>query len=91
MLIWIFFIGDLLSLIALLGMHYDFIPGWRFAAWCILYLIMKGAIFFGDFLSVLDVILAVYMIIMLIFNVSWFLTYIGIAYLVYKLIFTMMH
>jgi len=75
-------------LIAIIGMHYDFIPGWRFAFTCIVYLLMKGIIFLGDFLSVMDMIIAVYMILMLIFNVSWFLTYIAIAFFVYKLSMT---
>jgi hypothetical protein len=88
MLIWIFFVGDLLSIIAMLGMHYDFIPGWRFPFTLIMYLLIKGVVFFGDFLSIMDMVVALYMMIMLFFNVSWFLTWFAVAYLLYKLMFT---
>ncbi len=90
MLIWLFFVGDLLSIVSILGMHFDFIPGWRFHIWCILYLGFKGAIFFNDFLSIMDIVIALYMLLMLIFNVAWFFTYIAIAILAYKLGMTLL-
>ena len=91
MLIWLFFIGDLISLFGIIGMHFDFITGWRIPIWCIIYLLAKGLFFLGDILSVLDIIVALYMIIMLVFNVSWFFTYFAIAFLVYKLVMTFMY
>ncbi|MFA5797611.1 MAG: hypothetical protein WC916_06290 [Candidatus Woesearchaeota archaeon] len=86
MFIWLFALGDLLSMLAMINMHYDIIPGWRFPFVSILYLVMKGILFFGDALTFIDLFFAVYMILMLVFNVHWFLTYIGIVYFVYKII-----
>ena len=89
MLLWLFFIGDLLSAIAIAGLHFDFISGWRFPIWCVVYLLAK-ALMFRDFMSFIDALVAIYMIIMLVFGVAWFVTYLAIAWLAYKLFMTIL-
>ena len=90
MLLWIFFVGDLFSLITMLGMHFHFISGWRWPIWCILYLVGKGVMFHGDVLSMIDMTVAFYILMMLIFHISWFLTYIFAIFLLYKLAMTVL-
>jgi len=73
---------DLLSGIFLLLLHFDFIP-WRAAFGFAMYLIIKGYLFKADFLSMVDLLMGVYMILAM-FGIKTFFVYIFFAYVIYK-------
>lgn len=86
MLIWIFNFLDAIVVLALLGGHFGFLEGLLIP--CFVYLVVKGIIFINDPFSILDLIIAVYLII-LIFGISTFLTYIFALYMLYKIILSL--
>jgi hypothetical protein len=77
---------DLIALLVTIGLHFDLITGWRFPMGSVIYLIIKGIIFRGEFLSIIDLLIGIYLFLMIVFGVHWFLTYIVIAYFAYKLL-----
>lgn len=76
---------DALVAALMLSMHLEIIAGWRLAIIGALYLIGKGIVLRGSFLSILDILAGVYLILMLA-GLRTFLAYIFAAVLVYKLI-----
>lgn len=90
MIIIIFAILDLIALINVVGLHFDLIPGWRFPMGSVAYLILKAIVFKGEFLSILDAAIGVYMFFMVIFGIHFFIDYIIMAYFVYKIGLTML-
>lgn len=64
---------DLLTVVAIMLYTYDVIPG-RFLISFIVYLLVKGFIFKGDFASIVDVVTAAYMFLMIFYTIpvlSW--------------------
>jgi len=75
---------DALSGIFLMLLHFDLIS-WRVSFGLAVYLIAKGYLFKADFLSLIDLLMGVYMI-MAMFGIKTFLVYIFFAYTLYKVI-----
>ena len=75
---------DLLVAISLFGLQL----GWFsvLAIPSIIYLLVKGIVFIKDPFSIIDIIIAVYIILLLI-GIKTFITYIFILYLLYKFFF----
>ncbi len=53
------------------------------------YLIVKGGIFFSEFMSKIDLILGVYIFLMAVFSLTSFMDYFVFGWFLYKLLFTM--
>ncbi len=73
---------DALSGIFLLLLHFDLLS-WRVGFGLAVYLLAKGYLFKADFLSLIDLLMGVYMI-MAMFGIKTFLVYIFFAYTIYK-------
>jgi hypothetical protein len=71
----------------LLNFH---LVSWSVAFGFALYLIFKGIMFKSDFMSMFDLLMGVYMILML-FGIRTFITYLFVAYSVYKVVISMFH
>ncbi len=82
------FLGFLDLMVAgiLLLLHFGLV-GWNLALFAFVYLALKAIIFFGDLASILDAITGVY-IILLLFGIHTKLTYVFIAYMVQKAVFS---
>jgi len=78
---------DFLSGIIMVLLHFGIIP-WNVAFGFALYLILKGIVFKSDFMSLFDLLMGVYMILML-FGIRTFITYIFAGYSLYKLFVSM--
>lgn len=86
MLIWLFSILDFVVLFDLIVTHYNWLISPILILFSIIYLIAKGIIFFGELLSMLDLLVALYFILFLFgINVS-LLFYFGVIFLIYKII-----
>jgi len=86
MLIWIFGLLDLFVLFTLIVTHYSWIVSPILILLSFLYLVAKGIIFFGEILSMLDLLIAFYFI-LIIFGVHFnLLFYFGVILLLYKVI-----
>ena len=86
MLIWIFALLDLFALFTLVVTHYGWIVSPLLIILSFLYLVGKGIIFFGELLSIFDVIIAFYFI-LFVFGVTFnLLFYFGVVILLYKII-----
>ncbi|MBT5023395.1 hypothetical protein HOK51_10905 [Candidatus Woesearchaeota archaeon] len=80
--------GDLLSALAIVLLHYDFLITWRIGLLFCAYLIIKGYLFLPDVNSVLDILCGVYMFIML-FGITTPLTWIVVIYVGQKSLFSL--
>jgi len=86
MLIWIFALLDLFVLFTLIVTHYSWIVSPVLILLSFLYLIGKGVVFFGELLSMLDLVIAVYFVLFA-FGVTFnLLFYFGVVVLLYKII-----
>tara|TARA_Y100000034_G_scaffold115228_1_gene152178 strand:+ start:271 stop:546 length:276 start_codon:yes stop_codon:yes gene_type:complete len=86
MLIWIFGLLDLFALFTLVVTHYGWIVSPLLIILTFLYLVGKGLIFFGELLSMLDVVIAFYFILFA-FGITFnLLFYFGVVILLYKII-----
>jgi len=65
--------------------HLGLLHRWRFAFMGAAYLIGKGFLFKGSFLSIIDIIAGVYFILIM-FGVKTFMVYVFLAIMVYKFI-----
>ncbi|MBU0461677.1 MAG: hypothetical protein KJ574_03760 [Nanoarchaeota archaeon] len=84
----IFGIGDLLTVIVLLALHFDVHFGWRFVALFACYLLIKGFMFWGDWNSWADMAIGIYMLIMFL-GLHTFIDWIAIIYLLQKAFFSL--
>lgn len=75
---------DLMSGIILALLHFNIIS-WNIAFGFALYLIFKGIIFKADFMSLFDLLMGVYMVLML-FGIRTFISFIFLGYSAYKTI-----
>ena len=82
----IFGLLDLVAVITLILLHYDFAP-WRLGLAFSLYLIFKAFAFHGSIHSMIDAVIGGYMIILL-FGVTSIFTFIAAAYLLQKVAFS---
>ncbi len=78
---------DFLSGLFMLLLHFDII-GWRAAFGFAIYLITKGIAFRFEFLSIIDLLMGIYLIFMF-FGIKTFLIYVFLAYVVYKLVISL--
>ncbi|MEM4259978.1 MAG: hypothetical protein QXG00_01975 [Candidatus Woesearchaeota archaeon] len=85
MIIIIFVILDLIALINIVGLHFELISDWRFPMASVAYLIIKAIMFKGEFFSVIDALIGIYMFFMVIFGINFFIDYIIMAYFGYKI------
>ena len=83
MLIWILNALDFIVAINIVALHFGFLQ--NLAIFSIIYLILKGIIFIVDPFSIIDIIIGVYMILLL-FGISTFLTWLFLSYLLYKIV-----
>lgn len=81
---------DLIILIVILGLHFNFIHSFIITVLAVLYLIFKGIIFIGDLFSLLDILVGIYLVLMYL-GVQTFITYIIIIYFIYKIVFSFIH
>ena len=85
MIVQIFSIGDLLTSITLLLLHFDIVP-WNIGIAASFYLIIKWFMFRGDIASIIDFLVGIYIILQML-GYSSFLTFIFAKYLIQKVIF----
>ncbi|MBS3143421.1 hypothetical protein J4446_00895 [Candidatus Woesearchaeota archaeon] len=91
MIIWIFGILDLLALFTLVITHYGWIISPILILLMFLYLVAKGLIFFGELLSMMDLLVAFYFV-LFVFGVRFdLLFYFGAILLLYKSIMSFSH
>ena len=86
MVLWLILtIVDFLISIVVLLSQVGIVDSWRLLLSAAIYLAGKGIIFRGDLLSILDIVSAA-IIVLVLFGVKTFLTYIVIGYLLYKVV-----
>jgi len=83
MLIWLLNILDIIVAIVLVAVHFNALYSLVIPA--VAYLTIKGAIFIKDPFSIIDIIIAIYLII-LATGIKTFITWIFVLYLIYKTI-----
>ena len=83
MLIWLLNILDLAVAIVLIAVHFN--AFYSLVIPSVIYLIIKGSIFIKDPFSIIDIIIAIYLII-LAAGIKTFITWIFVIYLLYKTI-----
>ncbi len=86
MLMLIFTILDLIVFITLILTHYSWIVSPLLIILSVIYLLVKGLAFFGELLSMLDLVIALYFILFLIGINFSLLFYFGVVFLLYKII-----
>ena len=84
--LWILNILDLAVATILIGVHFGFFIAAIVPT--IMYLIIKGLILIKDPFSIIDIMIAIYLII-LAFGIKTFLTWIFVIYLLYKTIISL--
>jgi hypothetical protein len=80
-------IGDLLSAIVVVLLHYDLI-GWRVGLVFVAYLLIKGWLFREDLNSILDIFCGLYMFVML-FGLTTIISWVVAIYLFQKAVFSL--
>ncbi|MAE13531.1 hypothetical protein CMO92_03120 [Candidatus Woesearchaeota archaeon] len=85
MIVWLFHIADLFVLVTMVGTHLGLLDSWRALLGGAAYLLGKGWFYRGDFMSMIDMVLGIYLIMML-FGAAWTLTWIAVAWFLYKFI-----
>jgi hypothetical protein len=80
-------IGDLLSAIVVVLLHYDLI-GWRVGLVFVAYLLIKGWLFREDLNSILDILCGLYMFVML-FGLTTIISWVVAIYLFQKAVFSL--
>lgn len=84
-MIWIFGALDSMVLFTLIITHYGWISSPILILLSFLYLVAKGVIFFGELLSMLDLLVAFYFVLFA-FGVNFnLLFYFGVVFLIYKI------
>ena len=74
---------DFVSALSLMLIQHSFFPA-RFAYVCVIYLVFKGFLFFGDIASKIDLIIGLYLLCSAFFGFHNFMNYILAIYLVQK-------
>ena len=69
----------------MLATHLGFLHEWRFAVMASVYLIGKGIVLRGSFLSVLDILAGIYFILIML-GVRTFLVYVFLIIMIYKFV-----
>ena len=90
MIIWIFMALDLMALVAVGLAHFGMGFYTTLLFMSAAYLGVKGFLFFDEFMSKVDLGIAVYLLLMVIFNFTSFIDYIIFGWFLYKLVFTML-
>jgi len=86
MLLWLLFtVLDFFIAGSVLLTHFGVLDSWRILFSGAVYLIGKGFMFQGSFLSILDIVCGVYLLLMLL-GVRSFIDYIVFGYLIYKVL-----
>lgn len=88
MITWIFMALDLISLGSLSLAHFHLAVSFTLLVISSIYLIGKGLIF-RDFMSMLDLVSGVYILLVAVFHISSFVYYLVLAWFVYKLASTL--
>tara|TARA_Y100000034_G_C6903471_1_gene418577 strand:- start:660 stop:935 length:276 start_codon:yes stop_codon:yes gene_type:complete len=90
MLIWIFALLDLVALFTLIVTHYGWIISPLLILLSFLYLVVKGVMFFGELLSMFDLLIAIYFI-LFVFGITFnLLFYFAVIVLIYKIVMSFM-
>ncbi len=79
--------ADLISAVVVILLHYDLV-GWRIGLLFAAYLIIKGWSFRSDINSVMDILCGLYMI-LLVFGLSTFVSWVIAIYLFQKAVFSL--
>ena len=85
MLWFLLTILDLLVAVSLVLTQIGLLDSVRILLTSVIYLAAKGYVFKGDLLSILDVVSALYIVLMM-FGIRTFLAYFVVAYLMYKVV-----
>jgi len=86
MLIWLFTLLDFFVLFTLIVTHFHWLVSPLLILLSFVYLIAKGIIFFGELLSMLDLLIALYFI-LIVFGIGFnLLFYFSVAFLIYKIV-----
>ena len=80
---------DLTAVLMIILMHFDIFLGWRLLLFHVAFLVVKGAIFWSDWNSYMDMAIGLYLILMG-FGVVTFLDWIAAIYLAQKGIASLM-
>jgi hypothetical protein len=83
MIVWILTILDFFVMLIILFAQLDIFHYWRFFIFGAAYMIGKGFLFRGDFFSVIDIGIGIYLLIMLL-GAHWFISWIILVWLAYK-------
>lgn len=80
---------DVVVGVLMLATHVGFLHEWRLAIMAAVYLIAKSLIFRKSFLSILDILAAIYFILIMI-GVRTFLVYVFLIVMIYKFVTSLM-
>jgi len=86
MLMWIFTALDIFVLITLFLTHYNWLLSPLMIFLSFIYLVFKGILFFGEIMSTIDLLIAIYLILM-VFGLKTFIFYFIVFWFLYKIFF----
>lgn len=89
MIIWIFLLLDLLALVSLSLAHFEIIFSLYLLLISATYLGIKGMIFFPEPMSLIDLGVAIYIILVMIFHIQTFVYYIILGWFIFKIFITL--
>lgn len=89
MIIWVLLFLDLLALISLSLAHFEVIFPLYLLLISATYLGIKGMIFFGEPMSIIDFGVAFYIILVMIFKIQTFVYYIILGWFIFKIFITL--
>jgi len=89
MIIWVLLFLDLLALISLSLAHFEVIFSLYLLLISATYLGIKGMIFFGEPMSIVDFGVAFYIILVMIFQIQTFIYYIILGWFIFKIFTTL--
>ena len=79
---------DLMSAVAVIMLHYDFLMTWRIGLIFVAYLLIKGWVFREDINSMMDILCGAYVLVML-FGFATVVSWVVAAYLFQKACFSL--
>ncbi len=89
MIIWILLFLDLLALVSLSLAHFEIIFSLYLLLISATYLGIKGMVFFGEPMSIIDLVIAFYIILVMIFRIQTFVYYIILGWFIFKIFMTL--
>ncbi len=90
MILWLFIILDMFTLASITLIHFDIFFAWYLISVSVTYLVLKGVIFFGEPMSMVDFLIGIYLLLMLVGIQFTYVYYFIIFWFSYKLFFTVL-